>query len=248
MNAARLASDPSPGARRLMKTPGAGHPLPGGEGYDSDCTGDGEVCLPEFAQRVTRPTLGTYWRTVRHLRWAQLAAQAQRRMLPRNTLRGWKPAPVALQKVSPPPAFPEWQPARALRMLETGEFCFLNVTHSPSETIPWSSQSLCKLWLYNLNYFDFLNADFRAPQLSSHLRRALDVARDWCARNTTGWEVGWELFPLSLRIVNWLKFLMRNAEGAEALGEGKTLEALLASLRIQTLVLEARLETHLLAN
>jgi uncharacterized heparinase superfamily protein len=133
-------------------------------------------------------------------------------------------------------------------MLETGEFCFLNLAHPPSETIPWSAQGLAKLWLYNLNYFDFLNIDLGAPQQRFHLRRALDVARDWCARNTTGREVGWEPFPISLRIVNWLKFLMRNAEGAEALGEGKTVQALLASLRIQALALEARLETHLLAN
>jgi hypothetical protein len=61
-------------------------------------------------------------------------------------------------------------------------------------------------------------------------------------------EVGWEAFALSLRIVNWLKFLIRNAERAEALGEGKTVQVLLASLRSQTLALESRLETHLLAN
>jgi hypothetical protein len=133
-------------------------------------------------------------------------------------------------------------------MLETGEFCFLNVTHPPSETIPWSSEGFSRLWLYNLNYFDFLNADLGAPQHRFHLRRALDMARDWCAQNATGREVGWEPFPLSQRIVNWLKFLMRNGPRAEALGERKTLQALLASLRIQALALESRLERHLLAN
>ena len=203
---------------------------------------------PPATPRMTRPTLGMYWRTVRHLRWGQLAAQAQRRVLRHNGLRGWRAVPVTLRKISPAPAFPEWRPAQALQMLETGEFRFLNIAHSPSVAIPWSSPGLAKLWLYNLNYFDFLNADFRAPRHRSHLRRALDVARDWCARNTTGREVGWEPYPLSLRIVNWLKFLLRNAEAAEALGEGKTIEALLASLRIQALALEARLETHLLAN
>jgi uncharacterized heparinase superfamily protein len=133
-------------------------------------------------------------------------------------------------------------------MLETGEFCFLNVTRSASARIPWSARGLGSLWLYHLNYFDFVNADLRAPQYRLHLRRALDLAQDWCAQNTTGREVGWEPFPLSLRIVNWLKFLVRNAGAAEDLGEGKSLEALLASLRVQTLALEARLETHLLAN
>ncbi len=74
------------------------------------------------------------------------------------------------------------------------------------------------------------------------------MAKDWCMQNTTGMEVGWEPYPLSLRIVNWLKFLIRNAEGAEALGEGRTLQTLIASLRLQALALEAGLETHLLAN
>ncbi len=209
---------------------------------------EGEVPLPEFARPAARPTLGTYWRTVRHLRAGQLAALIERRVLPSRTPKRWKSAPVYLRKASPWPVFPEWQPARAIRMLESGEFSFLNATQPSSGAIPWSSQGLPKLWLYNLNYFDFLNVDLSAPDLRFHLRRALDVARDWMARNTTGREVGWEAYPLSLRIVNWLKFLMRNAAMAEALEGGAAVQALLASLRTQTLVLEARLETHLLAN
>ena len=219
-------------------------------GFDTEyATNRGcEVRLPEFASRVTRPTVGTYWRTVRHLHWAQLAALAQRRVLRRETLRGWKSVPVVLRKVSPPAAFPEWQSPSALHTIETREFRFLNVTHLPSGHIPWSTTEFSRLWLYHLNYCDFLNVDLRAFVRRFHLRRALDVALDWCTQNTTGMEVGWEPYPLSLRIVNWLKFLMRNAERAEALGEGKTLQALLANLRIQALALEARLETHLLAN
>ncbi len=209
---------------------------------------DGEVRLPEFALRVTTPGVGTYWRTVRHLRWGQLAALAQRRMLPRNKLRGWKPAPVALRKVSPPPTFPEWQRASALQMLEAGEFCFLNVTHAPSGCISWSAEGFSRLWLYHLNYFDFVNLDLSAPQQRMHLRKALELAGDWCRQNETGKEIGWEPYPLSLRIVNWLKFLIRNAERADALGEGGALSLVLASLRIQALALETRLETDLLAN
>jgi len=197
---------------------------------------------------VTRPTVGTYWRTVQHLRGSQLAALAQRRVLRRETLRRWKFVAVVLQKVSQPASFPEWQAPSALQAIETREFRFLNVTHPPSAYIPWSSREFSRLWLYHLNYCDFLNVDLCAFERRFHLVRALDVALDWCTQNTTGMEVGWEPYPLSLRIVNWLKFLMRNAERAEALGEGKTLEVLLAGLRIQALALEARLETHLLAN
>lgn len=197
---------------------------------------------------MTRPTLGTYWRTVRHLRWAQLAALAQRRMLPRYKLRGWKPAPVTLRKISLPPAFPDWQRALALHTLEAGEFCILNVTHAPAGCIPWSAQGFSRLWLYHLNYFDFVNLDLSAPQQGIHLRKALELMGDWCRQNQTGEEIGWEPYPLSLRIVNWLKFLIRNAERADALGEGGALSLVLASLRIQALTLETRLETDLSAN
>jgi uncharacterized heparinase superfamily protein len=155
---------------------------------------------------------------------------------------------VILRKVSPPPTFPEWQAASALQPLEAGEFRFLNVTYAPSGCIPWSSGGLSRLWLYHLNYFDFVNLDLSAPQHRIHLRKALELAGDWCRQNKTGREIGWEPYPLSLRIVNWLKFLIRNAPTAEALGEATTLSLLLASLRIQALALEGRLETHLLAN
>src|SRR2546429_3524329 len=124
--------------------------------------------------------------------------------------------------------FPYTTLFRSLKAIDTREFRFLNVTHPPSGYIPWSSRAFSRLWLYHLNYCDFLNVDLRAPERRFHLRRALDIALDWCRQNTTGMEVGWEPYPLSLRIVNWLKFLMRNAERAEALGEGKTLEVLLA--------------------
>src|SRR5207302_9159470 len=142
------------------------------------------VGLTEFASRVTRPTVGTYWRTLRHLHWAQLAALAQRRVLRRETLRWWKSVPVVLKKVSPPAAFPEWQAPSALQAIETREFRFLNVTHPPSVYIPWSSREFSRLWLYHLNYCDFLNVDLRAPKRRFHLHRALDVALDWCTQNT----------------------------------------------------------------
>jgi uncharacterized heparinase superfamily protein len=182
------------------------------------------------------------------LRWAQLAALVKRRMLPRNELRGWKPVPVNLRKVSPPPTFPEWQRDSALHTLEAGEFCFQNVTHASCECIPWSSKGFSRLWLYHLNYFDFVNLDLSAPRHRFHLRKALELAGDWCRQNQTGGEIGWEPYPLSLRIVNWLKFLIRNAERAEALGEAEILSLILASLRIQALALETRLEMDLLAN
>ena len=107
-----------------------------------------------------------------------------------------------------------------------------------------------RLWIYHLNYCDFLNLDLRAPNdpAGAALRAAVGIALDWCEQNSSGSEPGWEPYPLSLRVVNWLKFLARNAARMEALGEGLALARLLASLRAQVLALERRLEKDLLAN
>src|SRR5438132_6355503 len=115
-------------------------------GFDARAT-EREIGLPEFARRMTAPTVGTYWRTVRHLRGSQLTALAQRCVLQRGTLRPRKSIPVVLRKVSSPAAFLEWQAPSALQAIETREFRFLNVTHPPSGYIPGSSRGFSRLWL-----------------------------------------------------------------------------------------------------
>ena len=77
---------------------------------------------------------------------------------------------------------------------------------------------------------------------------ALAIALDWIDRNQTGGEAGWEPYPLSLRIVNWLKFLTRNADRLKELGENAAFDRVVASLQVQTLTLERRLEEDLRAN
>ena len=230
-------------------------------------------------------TLGLYWRTVRHLRWSQIGYLAARRLLrPRfvnrqskignRQYKSWPRAtPVGLMKLPQPPAFPEWQPALARQMIESGEFRFLNLSVPSRGRIPWvgspqppvafaqastSAQparslvegELPRLWIYHLNYCDFLNLDLNAPNdpAGAALRAAVGIALDWCEQNSTGSEPGWEPYPLSLRVVNWLKFLARNAARMEALGEAPALARLLASLRAQVLALERRLEKDLLGN
>jgi uncharacterized heparinase superfamily protein len=164
---------------------------------------------------------------------------------------GWPGTiPVGLKKLPQELLFPEWQPTLARQMIESGEFRFLNQSMRSRGRIPWSAEGHPRLWTYHLNYCDFLNVGFNAPDdpTGAALRAALGIALDWREQNATGSKPGWEPYPLSLRIVNWLKFLVRNAARAEALGEGAALACLLASLRVQVLALEQRLEKDLLAN
>src|SRR5256885_12580044 len=113
-------------------------------GFDTACAVSGacEVRLPEFASRVTRPTVGTYWRTVRHLRGSQLTALAQRRVLQRETLRPWKSIPVVLRKVSPPAAFPEWRFPSSLPRTRNPAFRLPHVCPPPTRRASWGFRGL----------------------------------------------------------------------------------------------------------
>ncbi len=99
----------------------------------------------------------------------------------------------------------------------------------------WNDTRREKLWLYNLHYFDDLNAARADERTAWH--RAL-IAR-WIDENPPGRGNGWEPYPTSLRIVNWIKWALR----------GHALEArALESLAVQTRWLQSHVEWHLLGN
>lgn len=113
-------------------------------------------------------------------------------------------------------------------------FQFLNKTGRLSE-VGWLNESRSKLWRYNQHYFDYLNtadSDQRSEELQS-------LIEHWLENNPPFEGVGWEPYPTSLRIVNWIKWQLR----------GYTLtDAALKSLVLQIRWLERRLERHLLGN
>lgn len=210
-----------------------------------------EPCaLPEFASDPIAPSLGTYWRTLSRLRQSQIASLVWRR----GPARLWRRLPVIpsgsvrLRKLPDMAMLPEWRPAAARRMLQSSVFRFLEIGNEAGKPLPWSDAALPRLWLYHFNSCDFLNLDLSRSGEERMVGQALRLMLDWCARNTTGREVGWEPYPLSLRIVNWLKFLLRNARSLETAGESAAVEQIVASLQSQSLVLERQLEFHLRAN
>ncbi|MDZ7938369.1 MAG: alginate lyase family protein [Rhodoferax sp.] len=120
-------------------------------------------------------------------------------------------------------------------MLSPTRFRFLNEDNAILSAGEWNSQSLPKLWLYNLHYFDDLNAETSAARKDCH--REL-IAR-WITENSPGEGIGWEPYPLSLRIINWIKWaLAGNVLSDEAR----------QSLAVQVRFLTGRLERHLLGN
>jgi len=101
------------------------------------------------------------------------------------------------------------------------------------------------LWLYNLHYFDYLN------QAESDYRQGVELMLDWIKNNPVGIGNGWEPYPISLRIVNWIKFLCRPMDST-----GETVSPLSAeyakiidgSLFLQSRYLRRHLEYHLMGN
>jgi uncharacterized heparinase superfamily protein len=112
---------------------------------------------------------------------------------------------------------------------------FLNEGGEIAGAAQWNDSGKPKLWLYNLHYFDDLGAPADAERRS--LQREL-VAR-WIAENPPGKGNGWEPYPVSLRIGNWIKWALA----------GESLEPeWLDSLAMQTRWLADHVEWHLLGN
>ncbi|MDC0382477.1 heparinase II/III family protein [Flavobacteriaceae bacterium] len=112
------------------------------------------------------------------------------------------------------------------------EFSFLNIRHKFEGTIDWNYDEYGKLWTYNLNYFDFLN------QSAIKQSEALILMKDYVER-TEELKDGLEPYPISLRCINWIKYLSKKKIQDEAINK---------SLYNQYLRLLDNLEYHILGN
>ena len=130
-----------------------------------------------------------------------------------------------------------WQPpvAHPQTMLDGDTFRFLNQVEQLTGVESWNSSSLPKLWLYNLHYFDDLNAQGALTRSEWHR----NLIKRWVAENPPCSGNGWESYPTSLRIVNWIKWALAGNTLAELESQ---------SLYLQALWLSQRLEWHLLGN
>lgn len=173
-------------------------------------------------------TFSRYWHTVRHLRPVQIYGRAWFRIA--------RPAPRLHSAPGLRPQTGTWQlPARREPSLTgPGEFLFIGERGSLG-SVGWDGPQREKLWRYNQHYFDDLNALAAEERTSWHLA----LLQHWVRSNPPGSGNGWEPYPTSLRIVNWIKWALAGNElPAECLH----------SLAVQTRWLAGRLERHLLGN
>lgn len=171
-----------------------------------------------------------YWHTLRYLKPVQIYGRVWFRLYRPHLARLMRYAPMRL------PLGP-WQiPAgREVSMIGGSAFRFLNRTHSLPTVGGWNNAALEKLWLYNLHYFDDLNAKEASARADWHR----SLIERWISENPPAVGNGWEPYPTSLRIVNWIKWL---AAG------NVTPSGMTSSLVLQAGWLAKRLEKHLLGN
>jgi uncharacterized heparinase superfamily protein len=170
-----------------------------------------------------------YFHTVRHLRPIQVLSRAWLKL--RRPLPDLRPAPPVRALVGRYVEPVATQPT----LIAPGTFRFLNVERRCIGPQDWQPADAPLLWTYNLHYFDDLNARGAASRSDWHVA----LLNRWIAENPPGQGVGWEPYPVSRRIVNWVK----------ASVSGRALPAACtASLAVQARWLSRRLEYHLLGN
>lgn len=112
-------------------------------------------------------------------------------------------------------------------------FCFLNRTEMVTGVGGWNRTDLPKLWLYNVHYHDGLCSE------DTPAEQKLRLVDRWIDENPFGKGNGWEPYPLSLRIVNWIKWRLSGMPAPQGMEE---------SLFQQAHMLFHTIEYHLLGN
>lgn len=169
-----------------------------------------------------------YWHTLRYLKLIQITARLK--------LILQRPK-VSLDKKNDLNNFTGFwikSAQRIQKMENESTFKFLNESHK-IETNSWDGIKASKLWLYNLHYFDDLNAHDSITRKSWHY----ELLNKWIKENPPFEGIGWDSYPTSLRIVNWIKWALN----------GNLLNTdVINSLEIQCRFLEKNIEKHLLGN
>jgi uncharacterized heparinase superfamily protein len=173
--------------------------------------------------------LANYFHTLRHLRPVQIFGRIRFKVLrPRPDERA---APL-LRQADRRPAAPI--PARR-SMLGPDRFLLLNVEGVCSEPAHWGGAGRSQLWTYNLHYFDDLNAEDADARRLWHER----LVERWIDENPPGTGIGWDPYPTSRRMVNWIKW---------SLGGNSLTPKARHSLAVQARWLSRRIESHLQGN
>lgn len=99
----------------------------------------------------------------------------------------------------------------------------------------WRPAAASDLWAYTLHYFHYL---WGMPA-----EQGLGLVMDWIGANPPGSSPGWDPYPVSLRLREWIEWLAAHPAIA-----GQARARILGSVAHQTAVLASRPEYHLMGN
>ena len=183
---------------------------------------------------------GRTLRTLRPLRWSQLAARARIALFGRRRASAPERDPAVAAEL---PALPEPH-AVDVSGLPEGRFRHLNLERALGlDPVAWplGDPREQRLWVVTLHYHEW------APALASERPELLErLLRDWirsCAPERAGaLPLAWNSYAIATRIPNWIRAWQRGAIGAGFRSE------FLRSLWRQAAFLAANLEWDLRAN
>lgn len=168
-----------------------------------------------------------YFNTVKHLSLKQFAFNFIRRIFPKQKIVDVKSIECHQLKLVTPIVYKN--------KIDDDSVCFLNQKRSFDYIADWTCIDEPKLWRYNLHYFDFLLDDGTSEKIKDKL------INDWISTSHTLKVDAWEPYPVSLRLVNWVKYFISYKKNTVP-------EAWLNSLYQQADVLFNSIEYHILAN
>ncbi|MGB3547173.1 MAG: heparinase II/III family protein [Saprospiraceae bacterium] len=150
------------------------------------------------------PSIFRLFQTVRHLKYSQVIYQLRYRRTGKllKRIQIDRPAPEGrLPPLKVKANLLTYQPGEEPLLTGAARFYFLNLPHDFGSVaaIDWELADYGKLWTYNLHYFEYL----RQPKMT--LATGQELIDAWI-ENEQDFTTGWEPYPLSLRLINWLQF------------------------------------------
>ena len=176
--------------------------------------------------------IGLYYRTVKYLKPIQIRYRLW--YILRNKFRqltGYS-YPLSIPKEGYPLNLLDGCMSSVSCQPSSKTFTFLNQSHTFEGGIDWNFSKYGKLWAYNLNYFEYLQQEDMTQE------QGLELIREFIG-NIENNNEGLEPYPISLRSINWIKFLGKHEIRDDEID---------ASLYAQYQILFDNLEYHLLGN
>ena len=154
--------------------------------------------LPEFFLMLAR-----LYYTLRPLKWRQWWYRAAQPVTKKLARRRIKIPDSALAAACSHTAFKAVSlPVHKTCFPSEQAFRFLNITQYFEKGIDWNQRTHGLLWLFNLHYFEWLYDD------TLTVDERLQTMRDY-ARRAARLSIAQHPYPASLRVVAWVRFLLR---------------------------------------